>query len=157
MMQVLQLLAACALGALLMYGFERLRGRENAEVKRLQAKLTAKTDELSAYKSDVQEHFLGTAQAIDALTRSYQGVFAQLERDAHRLVGETPFQRALAERLALERATPELAAVDETPLGRTETEDAALDNPAAAPQTATSTSPARPAVHPAPKRAPGAG
>lgn len=154
MIQLLQLLAACTLGALLMYGFERLRGRENAEVKRLQAKLTAKTDELSAYKSDVQEHFLGTAQAIDALTRSYQGVFAQLERDAHRLVGETHFQRALQERLALERAAPELAAVDETPLiaemAARETADAPLDNPAAAaPPTAAQ---ARPAVHPAPSR-----
>ena len=128
MIQLLQLLAACALGALLMYGFDRLRGRENAEVKRLQAKLTAKTDELSAYKSDVQEHFLGTAQAIDALTRSYQGVFAQLER-----------------------ATPELAAVDETPLtGRTaKTANEPLDNPAAAPSTST---PTRPAVHPVPSR-----
>jgi uncharacterized protein len=155
MMQLLQLLAACALGALLMYGFERLRGRENAEVKRLQAKLTAKTDELSAYKSDVQEHFLGTAQAIDALTRSYRGVFAQLERDAHRLVGETPFQRALAERQALERATPELAAVDETPLGGAETTPVP-DNPAAASQTVTAPPPARPAVHPAPNRVPGA-
>lgn len=120
-MTQLQLLVACAVGALLMYGYTRLRGRENAEVKRLQAKLTAKTDELAAYKSDVQEHFLGTAKAIDELTQSYQGVFEQLERDAHRLVGEAHFRGALAERLALERATPEVAAVDEV-----------LDNPASA-------------------------
>jgi len=130
MMQLVQLLAACAVGALLMYGYVRLRGRENAEVKRLQARLTAKTDELSTYKSDVQEHFLGTAKAIDDLTRSYQGVFEQLERDAHRLVGEAHFRSALGERLALERSTPVVARVDEV-----------LDNPASAAQ--------RPAPQPA--------
>lgn len=123
MMQLVQLLAACVVGALLMYGYIRLRGGENAEVKRLQAKLTAKTDELSTYKSDVQEHFLGTAKAIDDLTRSYQGVFEQLEHDAHRLVGETHFRNALEARLALERSTPEVARVEEV-----------LDNPASAAQ-----------------------
>lgn len=127
MTDLFQLLAAFALGALLMYGFVRLRGRQDAEAKRLQARLTAKTDELAAYKSDVQEHFLGTARAIDELTRSYQGVFEQLERDAHRLVGEAHFRAALEERLALERATPEVARVDETA-------DDVLDNPASAPR-----------------------
>ena len=81
MTQTLQLLAACALGALLMYGYLFLRGRGNAEVKRLQAKLTAKTE--------------------------------QLERDAHRLVGEGHFHGALEERRALDRSTPKVAAVRE--------------------------------------------
>jgi len=124
-MTQLQLLAAFMLGALLMYGFMRLRGREDAEVKRLRAKLTAKTDELAAYRSDVQEHFLGTAKAIDELTRSYRGVFEQLEQGAHRLVGEAHFRDALEARLALERAPPDLATVDEV-----------LDNPASAPRPA---------------------
>jgi uncharacterized membrane-anchored protein YhcB (DUF1043 family) len=130
MMQLVQLLAAFALGALLMYGYVRLKGHENAEVKRLRAKLTAKSDELSAYQGDVQEHFVETAKAIDDLTRSYQGVFEQLERDAHRLVGEAHFRGALEERLALERSTPEVPKVEEV-----------LDNPASAAQR-----PARPAV-----------
>jgi len=52
-MTLLQLLAAFMLGALLMYSFVRLKGREDAEVKRLRARLTAKTDELAAYRSDV--------------------------------------------------------------------------------------------------------
>lgn len=137
-MQLVQLLAACAVGALLMYGYVRLKGRENAEVKRLQAKLTAKTDELDAYKGDVQEHFLGTAKAIDDLTRSYQGVFEQLEHDAHRLVGEAHFRSALGERLALERSTPEVATVAEI-----------LDNPASAAQRP-APNPAVVAVRPAP-------
>lgn len=113
MTQTLQLLAACALGALLMWGYLSLRGRENAEVKRLQAKLTAKTDELAAYRSDVREHFLGTAEAVDELTESYKNVFEQLERDAHRLVGEGHFRGALEERRALGRSTPKVAAVRE--------------------------------------------
>lgn len=111
-MILLQLLAACAVGALLMYGYTRLRGREDAEVKRLRARLTAKTDELAAYKSDVQEHFLGTAKAVDALTRSYQDVFEQLERDARRLVGDGHFQGTLKPDAADPR-TPELATTDE--------------------------------------------
>lgn len=123
----LQLLAACAVGALLMYGYIRLRGRENAEVKRLQAKLTAKTDELDAYKRDVREHFLGTAKAVDELTEAYKSVFEQLERDAHRLVGEAHFRGALEERLALERGTPKVAAVAEMGGKRA---DEVPDNPA---------------------------
>ena len=113
MTQTLQLLAACALGALLMYGYLFLRGRGNAEVKRLQAKLTAKTDELAAYKSNVREHFLGTAEAVDELTDLYKNVVEQLERDAHRLVGEGHFHGALEERRALDRSTPKVAAVRE--------------------------------------------
>ena len=141
MMQLMQLLAAFALGALLMYGYVRLKGHENAEVKRLRAKLTAKSDELSAYKGDVQEHFLETAKAVDDLTRSYQGVFEQLERDAHRLVGEAHFRGALEERLALERSTPEVASVEEV-----------LDNPASAAQRP-APQPAVVAVRPAPPEA----
>lgn len=136
-MTQLQLLVAFMLGALLMYGFVRLRGREDAEVKRLRAKLTAKTDELAAYKSDVQEHFLGTAKAMDELTTSYRGVFEQLEQGAHRLVGEAHFRDALGARLALERATPDLATVDETVDRKgDETGNEVLDNPASAPRSA---------------------
>ena len=94
-MMILQLLAACAVGALLMYGYTRWRGREDVEVKRLRARLTAKTDELAAYKSDVREHFLDTAEAVDALTSAHQEVFAQLERGAQHLVGDGHFRGAL--------------------------------------------------------------
>lgn len=113
MMEFWQLLAACALGALLTYGYFTLRGRENHEVKGLQAKLSRKNDELERYKRDVQEHFVGTAQAIDDLTHSYRRVFDQLEHDAHQLLGERPFQDALAERAERERQTPELPVIDE--------------------------------------------
>ena len=115
MIQFLQLLAACAVGALLTYGFLTLRSRDNAEVKTLRAKLGAKTDELAAYKSDVEQHFVGTAQAIDGLTRSYRNVFDQLEHDANRLLGARHFEDALQNRAALERRTPELSPIDETP------------------------------------------
>lgn len=114
MIQLLQLLVACAVGALLMYGFFRVRGGDNAEVKRLQAQLKAKTDELNTYKGDVQEHFLGTARAIDGLTRSYQTVFEQLEYGAYRLVGEGQFRKALDNRVALEHNAPRVVAIDET-------------------------------------------
>lgn len=113
MIQLLQLLAACAVGALLTYGFFKLRNRENPEVKALRAKLSAKTDELDAYKNDVQEHFLGTAQAVDKLTQSYRNVFDQLEHDANRLLGERNFQDALSTRATLERRAPELPTIDE--------------------------------------------
>ena len=93
MVLFLQLLVAFLVGALLMYGYTRVRGGENAEVRALKAKLETKTGELTAYKQDVQEHFLGTAEAIDSLTQSYRGVFEQLEADANRLVGETRFSR----------------------------------------------------------------
>ncbi len=114
-----QLLAACAVGALLMYGYTRWRGHEDAEVKRLRARLTAKTDELAAYKSDVQEHFLDTAEAVDTLTRAHQEVFAQLERGAQRLVGDEHFQGALKPdapkpeefKQVADRRTPELVTV----------------------------------------------
>lgn len=115
MIQFWQLLAAFAVGALLTYGYFRLRGRENPEVRALQAKLRAKTDELDTYKSDVQEHFVGTAQAIDGLTKSYRNVFDQLEHDANRLLGARTFEDALEARAALERRTPELPAIDESP------------------------------------------
>ncbi|CAA9588704.1 MAG: hypothetical protein AVDCRST_MAG86-4406 [uncultured Truepera sp.] len=134
MAQTFQLLAACALGALLMYGYLFLRGRENAEVKRLQAKLTAKTDELAAYKSDVREHFLGTAEVVGELADLYKNVVEQLERDAHRLVGEAHFRASLGERRALGRSTPEVAAVKE---------DEVPDTPASAPVAAPTLSPSR--------------
>ncbi len=114
MIQFLQLLAAFAVGALLTYGYFRLQGRDNPEAKALRAKLQAKTEELNAYKSDVQEHFVGTAQAIDGLTRSYRNVFDQLEHDANRLLGARSFQGALEERSQLERRTPELPLIDES-------------------------------------------
>jgi uncharacterized membrane-anchored protein YhcB (DUF1043 family) len=114
-MQFLQLLAAFAVGALLTYGYFKLRSRQNPDVQALRAKLSAKTDELNTYKSDVQEHFVGTAQAIDGLTRSYRSVFDQLEHDAHRLLGTRPFEDALRERAALEQRTPEMPVIDETP------------------------------------------
>ncbi len=115
MMLVLQLLVAFALGALLMYGFTRVRRGENAKIQALKRQLEAKTRELEAYKSDVQEHFLGTAEAVDTLTRSYRGVFEELERGANRLVGETRFRDALNDRASLARGVPTIAVIDETP------------------------------------------
>ena len=110
----LQLLVAFLVGALLMYGYSRIRGGQNAEVRALEAKLRAKTTELETYKQDVQEHFLGTAEAIDTLTQSYRSVFEQLEQDANRLVGETRFRGALSDRAAQARGVPTVAVVDET-------------------------------------------
>ncbi len=118
MILFLQLLVAFALGALLMYGYGRVRGGENAEIQSLKRQLEAKTRELEAYRSDVQEHFLGTAEAVDTLTRSYRGVFEQLERGANRLVGETRFRDALNDRAALARGVPTIAVIDETPADR---------------------------------------
>lgn len=114
MVLVVQFLIAFALGALLTYGYGRVRGGENAEVQALKRRLEAKTRELEAYKSDVQEHFLGTAEAVDTLTRSYRGVFEELERGANRLVGETRFRDALNDRAALAEGVPTLAVIDET-------------------------------------------
>lgn len=143
-MMVLQLLVACAAGALLMYGCLRWRGFEDAEVKRLRAKLTAKTDELVAYKSDVREHFLSTAKAVDALTRAQQDVFAQLEGDAQRLVGDG-LQNALNPHAATGSRPPQLVTVRKA-VDERETADEAtgkpvdqedkevLDNPASAGQ-----------------------
>ena len=118
MILLLQLLVAFALGALLMYGYGRVRGGENAELQALKRQLEAKTRELEAYKSDVQEHFLGTAEAVDTLTKSYRGVFEELERGANRLVGETRFRDALNDRASLARGVPTLAVVDETQADR---------------------------------------
>lgn len=112
-MLFLQLLVAFGVGALLMYGYTRIRGGENAEIRALQTKLGAKTAELEAYKQDVQEHFLGTAEAVDTLTQSYRGVFEQLEQGANRLVGETRFRGALNDRAALARGVPTVAVIDE--------------------------------------------
>ena len=118
MILFLQLLVAFALGALLMYGFTRVRGGENAEIQQLKRQLEAKTQDLEAYKSDVQEHFLGTAEAVDTLTKSYRGVFEELERGANRLVGETRFRDALNDHASLARGVPTIAVMDETPTDR---------------------------------------
>ena len=118
MILFLQLLVAFALGALLMYGFTRVRGGENAEIQRLRRQLETRTQDLEAYKSDVQEHFLGTAEAVDTLTKSYRGVFEELERGANRLVGETRFRDALNDRASLARGVPTIAVIDETPADR---------------------------------------
>ena len=111
---LLQLLVAFLVGALLMYGYTRIRSGQNAEVRALKAQLEAKTTELEAYKQDVQEHFLGTAEAVDTLTQSYRSVFEQLEADANRLVGETRFRGALNNRAALARGVEAVPVVDET-------------------------------------------
>ncbi len=151
-MMLLQLLAAGVLGALLTYGYTRWRGREDAEVKRLRARLTAKTDELAAYKTEVQGHFLDTAEALDALTSAHRNVFEQLERGAQRLVGDgrqgalTPdaLKPDALEQIA-RRVPPELAGSDtggaaEAPVSTPEpdalagTAEDVLDNPASAAQ-----------------------
>lgn len=125
----LQLLVAFALGALLMYGFTRVRGGEDAEIQRLKRQLGAKTRDLEAYKSDVQEHFLGTAEAVDTLTKSYRGVFEELERGANRLVGETRFRDALNDRASLARGVPTIAVIDETPADRSGTDERSGQTP----------------------------
>lgn len=124
-MPFLQLLAAFVVGALLTYGFFSLRSRNNPEVKALSAKLSAKTEELNAYKGDVQEHMVGTAQAIDGLTRSYHTMFEQFEHDANRLLGQQRFQEALEKRAELEQQLPELPTIDERVVstGPTEADD----------------------------------
>lgn len=129
MMLFLQLLVAFALGALLMYGFTRVRGGENAEIQGLKRQLEAKTRDLEAYKSDVQEHFLGTAEAVDTLTKSYRGVFEELERGANRLVGETRFRDALNDRASLARGVPTIAVIDETPADRSSTNERSGQTP----------------------------
>ncbi len=101
-----------------MYGFTRVRGGEDAEIQALKRQLEAKTRDLEAYRSDVQEHFLGTAEAVDTLTKSYRGVFEELERGANRLVGETRFRDALNDRASLARGVPTIAVIDETPTDR---------------------------------------
>ena len=113
-MLFLQLLVAFLVGALLMYGYTRVRGSENAEIKALRAKLETKTNDFTAYKQDVPEHFPGTTEAIDALTQSYRGVFEQLEQGANRLVGETRFRGALKGRAALEQGVTTVTVIDET-------------------------------------------
>ncbi len=118
MVLFLEVLVGFVLGALLMYGYGRVRGGENAEIQRLKRQLEAKTRDLEAYKSDVQEHFLGTAEAVDTLTKSYRGVFEELERGANRLVGETRFRDALNDRASLARGVPTIAVIDETPADR---------------------------------------
>lgn len=129
MILFLQLLVAFALGALLMYGYTRVRGGENAEIQGLKRQLEAKTRDLEAYKSDVQEHFLGTAEAVDTLTRSYRGVFEELERGANRLVGETRFRDALNDRASLARGVPTIAVIDETPADRVNTNERSGQTP----------------------------
>ena len=112
-----------------MYGFTRVRGGENAEIQRLRRQLETRTQDLEAYKSDVQEHFLGTAEAVDTLTKSYRGVFEELERGANRLVGETRFRDALNDRASLARGVPTIAVLDETPADRANTNERSGQTP----------------------------
>lgn len=110
----IQLLVAFLLGMLLMNVYIRIRRGRDGDIDRLHNQIAERDQQLENYKHEVQEHFVGTAEAVDNLTRSYRQVFDQLERDANRLVGENAFRRALSDRQALAEGVPTLALVDES-------------------------------------------
>lgn len=51
--------------------------------------------EFDAYRSEVTEHFVETAELVNALTRNYKAVYDHLEKGAYDLVGEERLRRRL--------------------------------------------------------------
>lgn len=83
------LLAGAVLGVILtlvLGGGRRNDGGEDArELRR----------ELEDYRQEVTDHFIGTAERVNDLTRAYKDVYDHLERGAYRLVGEEKLRSRL--------------------------------------------------------------
>ncbi len=78
-------------GTLLGFGvaFALLRRQgDAAEVRRLER-------ELEAYRDDVSDHFVRTAELVNALTQDYRAVYEHLESGAYELVGEAELRKRI--------------------------------------------------------------
>lgn len=83
------LLLGVALGAAAVWIWKG-RGRDEVTVSRLDR-------ELKAYKQEVSDHFVRTAELVNELTNSYKAVYEHLEGGAYRLVGEETLRERLAD------------------------------------------------------------
>ncbi len=71
------------------FGLLRRRG-DAAELRRLEREL-----ELEAYRDDVSDHFVRTAELVNALTQDYRAVYEHLESGAYELVGEAELRKRI--------------------------------------------------------------
>ena len=81
-MLVLAATAGLAAGFLLAWLF--LRGKQSRQASEREAL----KQELDDYRSRVDQHFADTAEAVDALNRSYQNVIRHLSNGAQTLMGK---------------------------------------------------------------------
>lgn len=91
-MLVLAATAGLAAGFLLAWLF--LRGKQLRQASEREAL----KQELDDYRSRVDQHFADTAEAVDALNRSYQNVIRHLSNGAQTLMGKEALQEQLAKR-----------------------------------------------------------
>ena len=91
-MLVLAATAGLAAGFLLAWLF--LRGKQSRQASEREAL----KQELDDYRSRVDQHFADTAEAVDALNRSYQNVICHLSNGAQTLMGKEALQEQLAKR-----------------------------------------------------------
>ena len=91
-MLVLAATAGLAAGFLLAWLF--LRGKQSRQASEREAL----KQELDDYRSRVDQHFADTAEAVDALNRSYQNVIRHLSNGAQTLMGKEALQEQLAKR-----------------------------------------------------------
>ena len=91
-MLVLAATAGLATGFLLAWLF--LRGKQSRQASEREAL----KQELDDYRSCVDQHFADTAEAVDALNRSYQNVIRHLSNGAQTLMGKEALQEQLAKR-----------------------------------------------------------
>ena len=91
-MLVLASTAGLAAGFLLAWLF--LRGKQSRQASEREAL----KQELDDYRSRVDQHFADTAEAVDALNRSYQNVIRHLSNGAQTLMGKEALQEQLAKR-----------------------------------------------------------
>lgn len=75
------------LGFAVAFALLRRQG-DAAEVRRLER-------ELEAYRDDVGDHFVRTAELVNALTQDYRAVYEHLESGAYDLVGEAEIRKRL--------------------------------------------------------------
>lgn len=95
--QALIILAAFG-GVVAGFIIAKLFGGSNNEQPLLEAeeRFNKLKDEFDAYRSQVDKHFVDTADAVDELNRSYKNVMQHLSFGAHGLMGASALQEQLA-------------------------------------------------------------
>jgi uncharacterized membrane-anchored protein YhcB (DUF1043 family) len=96
MIQILSGLGLFFLGIIVGAVFHRSVQGEASKNKRLEQKLAELQSKHEKYQAEVSEHFMNTAEAVNALNNSYRNVHQQLAKGASRLCNEEQAQDFLA-------------------------------------------------------------
>lgn len=88
MIQILAGVGLFFLGVIVGAVFQRSVKGEASKNKRLEQKLSELQETYSKYQADVSAHFMNTAQAVQALNKSYKEVHEQLAKGASKLCSD---------------------------------------------------------------------